>query len=358
MKALLIRPFQVKGMDMYPSTLLACKVLTCVAILYRLPGKFQFPFLPLFRPLDVFLPITSAMTLGIQIVFYSAAIALLLNIRPRYACFVLGGCVLLLLIGSRIEYRNHIFIVACVFLLSACHRRDERPWLLLVQVVVLYIFSALNKAWEPDWRSGQFMDNWLDNEIGWYVFLGDFLPPRMFAKILSWGSIFAELTIGCLFLVKSYRSLAVWLAGLFHFSLYIALDGMTFGFFLQDAMILLIVFLHLHNEQAVLYVPPRWQDRARSLKHWFDFDDHFKILAEGSSFTLITGYKHRFEGFAAVRSAILRLPVLYFGLLALMTGLRHGLPHSIGYPITSVTFIALWIVAFPYDFKSSVGHQQ
>ena len=141
MKALLMRPFQVTGMGMYPSTLLACKVLACLVILYRIPGKFQFPFLPLFRPLDVFLPITNAMTLGIQIAFYSAAIALLLNLRPRYACFVLGACVVLLLLGNRIEYRNHIFIVACTFLLSACHRKDERPWLLV---------GVCRQDWHPD----------------------------------------------------------------------------------------------------------------------------------------------------------------------------------------------------------------
>lgn len=340
---------QVKGTDMYPSTLLVAKLLWLVLFFHGTLSVFEVPFLPLMRPLDALRWQAGAITLAMQAMFFLGGVSLLFNFRPRIACVVLGVTILLLLLGNRTTYRNHIFICACAFLIGAAHDRDERPWLLVWQVAVLYVFSGINKLWEPDWRSGQFFDAWLGSSIGWYQWAAARFAPGVFGAMLAWGTIAFEMTLGIVFLFQRTRAVAIWLAAGFHIGLFVMLDSATFGFFLHNAMILLLAFVPWDLARAELLVPERWLRLLRAVLPWADHDGHLAVCESGNGrWGLLVPGVGGMSGLAALRGAVTRLPVVWIGMVGAVLVAPWYLPMDIVNGVLAVVLVASWIAYFPH----------
>jgi len=347
--------FQVKCTDMYPSTLLVAKLLWLVLFFHGTLPVFEVPFLPLVRALDVLRPNSGAITFALQAVFFLGGLALLFNLRPRIACALVGLSLLVLLLGNRTTYRNHIFICACVFLLGAMHRRDERPWLLVWQVAVLYVFSGLNKLWEPDWRSGQFFDAWLGSWVGWYQWGAARFAPGVFGAIMAWGTIVFEMTLGIVFLFHRARAVAIWLAAGFHIGLFVLLEGATFGFFLHNAMILLLAFIPWDLERAGLSVPGKWAGFLRVVLPWADHDGHISAAESADGvWTLRVPGVGEMTGLAALCGTLNRLPVVWIGLVGAVLVAPWYFPRVAIDATLAVILIFGWIAYFPWSAPAPI----
>jgi len=271
---------------MLPALLVMGKLLFALLICEGFLSKLGLPFLPFVPWLDVLREslgddLAYEYQLAYQGVFLLSGLLLWLNIRPRAASIVLGLCVVFLMIGSRPMFRNHVFVVGCFFLLAGLSARGRSPVLLYWQLSLIYLGASLDKILLEDWATGRFMDNFLANARvnPVYLALSEVLPASWLAKSFSWGSIATELAIGLGFLFRRTRAAAVWLAVLFHFSLYVLLEGDTFGHFLED--LLLAFGVVVAWPRGPVWLAPRRvsADTARRIVRIFDWDRIFVVAS-------------------------------------------------------------------------------
>lgn len=117
--------------------------------------------------------------------------------------------------------------------------------MLYLQFSVIYFGAFLNKALDPDWHTGQFMHTWLLHRRvnPFYTTVSPLLPQYALALFLSWFAIISEAMLSIFFAIPRTHVLAVWFSLLFHWTLFFFLRGATFGHFLEDILIALILFL-------------------------------------------------------------------------------------------------------------------
>ncbi len=84
-----------------------------------------------------------------------------------------------------------------------------------------------------------------------------------------------------------------------------------------------------------------------TLQVHFDFDDYLKVTKNTDGIELNLDSDIALRGLGAVRSALLRLPIVFWALLAIMITLPRILPHLAAYLLISCAFVVLWILAFP-----------
>jgi hypothetical protein len=168
---------------------------------------------------------------------------------------LLGCSSILVILSSKSLFRNHLFICGCALLLAGLSDKKNPPWLLCVQLSLVYFGAVLNKVFETDWWSGQFIYNWLANsrENPFFIAVSGVLPDMWFAKILSWSSMLIELSIGMLILLRKRHLFVAWIIILFHSILY-TMTFFRFGHFYEDIIIILLIFLIWPKEQATVYI--------------------------------------------------------------------------------------------------------
>lgn len=229
---------------MQPNILLMCKLLFLLLLVNGFLGYISDPFIPFIKPIDVVITYPNIFKTAIKGLFLASGLLLLFNVNPRTMAIVLGSSLIVMLLASKPMFRNHLFICGCAFLLAGLSNKKNLPWLLYMQLSLVYFGAATNKVFEPDWWSGQFMHNWLVNsqENQFYLSVSGLLPEMWFAKILSWTSMFIEFTIAILLLIRKKHLLAVWAIILFHSLLY-SMTLFRFGHFFEDIVIILLIFL-------------------------------------------------------------------------------------------------------------------
>ncbi|MGI9239379.1 MAG: HTTM domain-containing protein, partial [Verrucomicrobiales bacterium] len=212
------RPWRMLGTSMSPNLLLMCKLLFLLLALHSFHKKLGDPFLPFISGLDAFNLYPGLFCGALEIGFFLGGLCLLFNVQVRIAAVALGVTVLLAVVASKPGYRNHILISGCLFLLAGLQRRDEEPWMLSLQMAVIYFGAFVNKALAPDWWSGQFMHNWMHNDLSnrYYEFFSPWFPGNTLAAMASWGVIASELALTVLFLVRKWHHLAVFLTLAMH----------------------------------------------------------------------------------------------------------------------------------------------
>lgn len=238
-------PWRNDSPSMQANILLMCKLMFVLVFVHGFYGYLSDPFLPFLPFLDDFHKFPGIFEYFQKGIFAISGILLLLNFRVRLMAIVLGLCIILALLSSKPLFRNHLFICGCAFLLAGLSDKNKDPWLLYIQLSIIYLGAAINKLLQIDWWSGQFMHNWLliamDNKF--YSFASTLLPEMFLAKLISWGSMIVELIIGVLLLFKKKHALVVWLIILFH-SIIFTITSFRFGHFYEDVLIFLLVFLN------------------------------------------------------------------------------------------------------------------
>lgn len=248
-------PLNFNVENMQPNILLMCKLLFLLLVAHGFLGYLSDPFLPFFRPLDTILNYPDVFKFSIKSLFLVSGLLLLFNVRPRTMSLILGSTLIIMLLASKPMFRNHLFICGCAFLLAGLTSKKELPWLLYLQLSIVYFGAATNKIFEPDWWGGQFMHNWLVNsqENQFYLSVSGLLPQMWFAKVLSWSSMLIEFTIAVLLLIRKKHLLAVWAIILFHSLLY-SMTLFRFGHFFEDIVIILLIFLIWPSPKSEVYI--------------------------------------------------------------------------------------------------------
>ena len=173
-------PWNISNTQMQPNILLMCKMLFVLLVLNGFYSMMNDPFIPFIIWLDHFNNYPELFKYSIRIGFIVFGTLLFINIKPKLSSLVLGLIIVLTLISSKTLFRNHIFIVGCILILAGLSSNKGLPWLIILQISLLYFGASLNKALQMDWWTGQFINNWLgvavENPI--YLFFSELLLIR------------------------------------------------------------------------------------------------------------------------------------------------------------------------------------
>ncbi|MBC2605932.1 HTTM domain-containing protein [Pelagicoccus albus] len=248
-----LNPFECRDTEMLPQLLLVCKLCFCVIVLKGYYLELEAPFLPFIAWLDVFHG-SAAYTWLMRAGALGGGTMILFNIKPKVGATLLGSILLLHLLGTRLDFKNHVMLTACVFLICGLAPNSHVMRLYRWQFALLYFGAAFNKLLETDWRNGRFFQNWMENRLN-SPFLSDIAHatnPTLVYAGASWATIILEFVFVYLILDKRWNRTAIWLAAGFHFSTTVFTGGSIFGFFVPG---LLIAFLGFDETSLVRTTP-------------------------------------------------------------------------------------------------------
>lgn len=281
--AFIVRPFQFEGTKLHPNVLLMCKLLVILVTAHHMFFKIADPFIPFIPALDWFNEHPNLFKYSLRAMYAISAFALLFNIKVRTASIVVGMVILLNILASKPLFFNHTFICGCALFLAGLTNDKEPPYVLIFQLSLVYFGASINKFLEPDWWSGTFMDTWLGTAIEnpVYLYVSQFLPDMLFAKLLSYIAMCTEFAIAVFLLFRRTRNLTLWFIIIFHTALF-TLTTFRFGHFIESLAIVLLAFLSFPKEQLIVNYKPHSLD---TLKRFFLFldRDHKQVWSPLSS---------------------------------------------------------------------------
>jgi hypothetical protein len=228
-------PFHCEGTELPPVLLMAVKMIAAAMLLGPFSGAIHpgySPYLPYGKLVDL-----NALASVLNIVYWLAVLAILFNVRVRWAAMTLG---ISMLVGTSLSvtwYSDNRVFTGCVLFLMGLHRRGDSAGLLRWQLVLLYLGAGLNKALDPDWYSGvyfqQFVYGWVfPGTPGRWLFdtCSGRLPALLLAQCFGLLTIVTELSlaIGLMFPGLTRRVVAVGIA--FHLGI-LVFTQYTMGLF-------------------------------------------------------------------------------------------------------------------------------
>ncbi len=276
-----LNPFKLDQGVLPPPILLLVKLLWIALLgkgyLLDLPQPFL-PFLPLFDYIPGHL-----FQLVLQATFVIAGLLLLTNQKIRLSLILLFLVFFLAELSSKSYYSNGKLFALLLFLMAALSEKGKRPWLLQLQIILLYFGSGLNKVLDPDWRSGIYFDHWMKHVIhsSFYMKMATLLGDDLVAKLMSWGTIITEIIVlPILFSFKRWHPLGVWIGIVFH-SVAFWMSGLSFGVFFPMMFICYLSFA-VYSKNLCTMLPEtgfiKWL-YLRILKP-MDFDNRFLLPSE------------------------------------------------------------------------------
>src|SRR5215471_526561 len=179
-------PLRCSGLELPTNLVIMVKAIAIALLLTRHFLLLPEPFLPFIPGMDL---IPGAwFQRSMQVLMVGGAIALLFNVRIRLSSFLVGMSLLISVVGSKAYYGNNKTFCGLMLVLAALHQPGRSPWILRLQLAVVYFGAGLNKVLDPDWRSGIFMHNWAANRLHQPVFLAleALLPLLALAKLMGW----------------------------------------------------------------------------------------------------------------------------------------------------------------------------
>lgn len=234
-------PLSCQGTEMLPQLQLVCKLSFLVVLIKGYYLELEAPFIPFIHLLDLFHG-SEMYTWTLRSVFFLGGGLLLFNKWPKFGATLMGSVLLIHLLGTRLDFKNHVFLTACIFLICGLAPNKHALFIYRLQFALIYFGATLNKLLEPDWRTGHFFRNWMEERLN-YPFLADIAHathPTLVYAASSWSTIVIEAAMVFLILIPKYNRAAIWIAAGFHFSTTVFTGGTIFGFFVPG---LLIAFL-------------------------------------------------------------------------------------------------------------------
>lgn len=181
--------------------------------------------------------------LVVTALFLGCAIALWFGRSVRVAAGLAGVVLLADPLLNLAEYSNNRLLAGLALVLIGLHHPAMGLWPLRLQLSVMYLGAAANKALDSDWRDGTFVGHWA----------GDLLDLRVYGAIrdrwagadsfVGWSTIAVEAGLATLFLVERRTRLAVGVALAFHVGMLAATEGSLSWLFLYVVGGTLVVFL-------------------------------------------------------------------------------------------------------------------
>jgi predicted DCC family thiol-disulfide oxidoreductase YuxK len=324
-------PFRLGGVDLPMPLILVAKLLAACLLARLLWRDLPDPFLPMVPFLDSFrnAPYFGWALRGAALI---GAVAVLLNYRLRAACLLIGSAFLLGTLSSRIYFENNRMFLGCVFFLLGLYERRTGPWLVRIQVMLVFFSAALNKLLNVSWRSGHFFDYWSHFAINkqMYFQLASLLPQMFLPRFMSWMTITMEFSIAFGLLFRRTRPWAIWTGLLLALGMNV-LTERTFGVFFYAMPICYLAFIEWPRSTiTVLYDGDcgfcartrRWMERfdLENLFAWQPFQqarDLYGISKEALRQRLyVVAEGKKYSGFRAFKMMALYNPLTYFFMLA------------------------------------------
>ncbi|MEM6894122.1 MAG: HTTM domain-containing protein [Bacteroidota bacterium] len=337
-------PWRTDQADMLPGVLLTCKLLLLLLLLHGYWGYIRDPYLPFIPFLDWFSNYPNTFEYFLKSVFVLSGFCLFFNIKTRLSGITLGLCVLLVTLASKSTFKNHLFIVSCVFILGGLHsKEDEKPHLLYLQLALVYFGAALNKMLQWDWWNGQYMHNWFSVilEHPLYFQLQEWSnESRIPAQVIGWFSMGIELVIGFLLLHRKKYKLAIVLILFFHLFLF-TLTKERFGHFLDDILIILIAFAAWPKGKKTYSTGSKPSPKIKILK-LLDWNGsyHFEASQTGKNSIPLFTHKH-------FLNALLGSVGFYVGLFVLDLAVRVLFDNPVQHILLCVAFWGTFLYFIP-----------
>lgn len=357
-----LNPLRCCGTRLSPQLLLAAKLIALPLLWFNAPGSIPEPFVPFLLIFDrIGHPVIVQRALSA--LAYVAAVAILFNRAVRAACFTLGAVTFVSILSCRGSYYNNAVYYGFILMLIGLagdegegQEDGQRPWLLRLQVALVYAGAGLDKILDPDWRSGQFFENWASViEQSFYLRAKSWFPPMALSQLTSWATFTLELGLAALLLVPRTSRFAVRVGMVFHTALTFFI-GNTFGFFYFAILASYLAFVDWPaGRLAVVYDGASPLGRTlRRLLGWIDVDERFDWapappLPRAS--VVLRVRDRTYAGASAVRVILLYNPVTYLFFVALV-----GLSLTRNLEATGFSFATMLLgLAFFLPHSSAVG---
>ena len=235
-------PLRCGGTALPVNLLIMVKAIAIALLLTNHVRLLPDPFLPFVPALDRIPPLLFQRT--VQLVFIASAVTLIFNRSVRLSSFLLGMSIILSVVASKAYYGNNKTLCGFIFFLTSLYQPGQSPWMLRLQLVIVYFGAGLNKILDPDWRSGIFFENWAVNRLHerMYLAMAPLLPHLALAKLMSWFTILTELGLSGAFLIRRLYPAAIWFSLLLHSGM-LLFTGSTFTMFFYAMSAAMLVFV-------------------------------------------------------------------------------------------------------------------
>jgi predicted DCC family thiol-disulfide oxidoreductase YuxK len=373
-------PFSVSGTAMPENVLLMAKLISVALFLTNQVSLLPTPYLSFIPRLDHLMSGKTFQEI-LQEVFLASMAALLFNYAVRASSLLLGSSILLGVISSRAYYSNNMTLCALLLILAGLSTRDMPPYMLRVQIAVVYFGAGLNKALDPDWHSGQFFDHWAIDGLHQplYIWLHALLPPMMLGKLVSWFTIVAELATAIMLLIPRLRLAGVFASVVILQCGFLLFTGNTFGmfFFAMQAAALCFLPWPAKPMEVIFDGTCGFCDWCREKIARVDFDKLFNWVpyqsGRGRAFgitdeaaerrlQLVTPEGRVLEGFQAFRRMLAYTSAFWMTIFALLAVARgHFAPTWRRAIVLGVLLffspLANWIGQVAYDLVAQNRHR-
>jgi predicted DCC family thiol-disulfide oxidoreductase YuxK len=332
-------PLRCGGTALPVNLLVMAKAIAIALLLTNHVRLLPDPFLPFIPGLDRIPPLLFQRTL--QVLFVGSAVALLFNRSVRVSAFVLGMTMIVSVVASKAYYGNNKTFCGFILFLTSLYQPGQDPWMLRLQLVLVYFGASTNKLLDADWRSGVFFNNWAVNRLHQplYIVLTSIVPSMLLAKAVSWFTIATEMGLSVILMVRRLFPLGIWLSVLLHSGM-LLFTGSTFTMFFYAMTASMLVFVRWPEAPIIVIYDGEcgFCTKSKNLIERFDLENIFRWKpyqsGAGRQFGisdidanrrlyLIVGDKI-YSGFRALKMIVLYNPVSYLVTYTLLAAPGSG----------------------------------
>lgn len=289
--------------NLSPRAILALKALLLyVLFIHRgiflyLPDKL--PYLPFFTFLDN-VP-SFLFSFAIALLFLCILTVLLKKGNYQVLSLSSGIILLVLILSSKLVFSNSLTFVACLLVLTGLVK--DSSFIFRIQISLLYLGAAINKAFDPDWWNGMYFDFFLRDVFDVTLYQSWISAGNMtVAKGLGITTIFSEFLLGIIVLIPKLTRLTIILGLFFHGTMLVITSGQLSVRFYY---IMSAAFLFISN---IPVKPIIFEHPSRFLKiflKYLDFSDSLIIRnRDNNSFSIIID-DVKYSGRQAIRKLFL-----------------------------------------------------
>lgn len=316
-----LNPLRLGGKSIPPNLVLIARFLGLTLLLMReLPSPRHLPYLEVLDALgsarQFHASLLLAAGLGYALLFFGPFI--------RSGCLLLGSAMLMGLIACRPCQSVAHSYVACLFIVISLSGHATGPWLVRMQVVVLYAGATLHKVLDPDWWNGRYFETLMIARHHHFLYshAAAQLPPLSLSRAMGFATILTEAAIVACLLSRRWRDPGV-LLGVFFHSIMVLLMNQTFGPFYAAIMVSYVAFLSWPERlelSAGRFASASWLGRILPA---IDPDRLWTVRESDSNAFGVTAGDRRYTGLAAVRKMVFASP-LAFILFAAAVAIRSS----------------------------------
>ena len=114
------------------------------------------PFLPFLESLNL-LRGQGWLFILLDLLYWISLLMVFVGFRYRFFSLILAALVFFSIISSKPQFSNSFLYSGCILFLVGMYR-PGMDWIFRVQIALLYLGPGMNKLYEPDWLSGQYID--------------------------------------------------------------------------------------------------------------------------------------------------------------------------------------------------------